>query len=62
MATLESHHALRAVGQPVNDLALALITPLGADHYDVLGHIPAAFSYLANAPASDNFINKNNML
>jgi hypothetical protein len=32
---LEAHHALRAVGEPVDDLALALVAPLGADHYDV---------------------------
>jgi hypothetical protein len=35
VAALEAHHALRAVGQPVDDLALAFITPLGADHHDV---------------------------
>jgi hypothetical protein len=26
------------VGQPINDLALAFITPLGADYYNVLSH------------------------
>ena len=35
VAALEAHHALRAVGQPVDDLALALVAPLGADDDDV---------------------------
>ena len=34
---LEAHHGIGAAGQPVDDLALALIAPLGADHGDV-GH------------------------
>ena len=37
VAALEAHHALRAVGQPVDDLALALVAPLGADDDDVAG-------------------------
>ena len=32
VATLEAHHALGRFGQPVDQLALALITPLGAHH------------------------------
>src|SRR5258707_14959400 len=35
---LEAHHALRAVGQPVDDLALALVAPLRADDDDVARH------------------------
>src|SRR6187402_454547 len=35
MAALEAHHALRAVGEPVDDLALALVAPLRADHDNV---------------------------
>src|SRR5262249_62076078 len=35
---LEAHHALRMVGEPVDDLALALVAPLGAYDYDVLAH------------------------
>jgi hypothetical protein len=31
VTSLESHDALRVVGQPVDDLALAFVTPLGAD-------------------------------
>ena len=38
VAALKAHHALRVIGQPVNDLALALIAPLGADNYHVLCH------------------------
>ena len=37
VAALEAHHHVGAVGQPVDDLALALVAPLGADHRDV-GH------------------------
>ena len=35
VAALEAHHALRVVGQPVDDLALAFVAPLGADDDDV---------------------------
>jgi len=36
VATLKTHHRLRVVGQPVDDLALAFIAPLGADDDDVV--------------------------
>ncbi len=32
---LEAHHAIGAAGEPVDDLALALVAPLGADHGNV---------------------------
>jgi hypothetical protein len=32
---LEAHHDVGAAGKPVDDLALAFIAPLGADHGDV---------------------------
>ena len=35
MAALEAHHDVGALRQPVDDLALALVAPLGADHDDV---------------------------
>jgi hypothetical protein len=35
VTALEAHHALGVVRQPVHDLALALVTPLGADDDDV---------------------------
>ena len=38
VAALEAHDALRVVGQPIDDLALAFVTPLGADDDDVLCH------------------------
>jgi hypothetical protein len=31
VAALEAHHALRHLGQPVDQLALAFVAPLGAD-------------------------------
>jgi hypothetical protein len=37
VAALEAHHDLGALAQPVHDLALALVAPLGADHCHV-GH------------------------
>ena len=37
VAALEADHHIRTVGQPVDQLALALIAPLGADHGDI-GH------------------------
>jgi hypothetical protein len=36
--TLETHHDPAAIGQQVDDLALALIAPLAADHDNVLAH------------------------
>ena len=36
---LEADDAGRALGQPVDDLALAFIAPLGADDDDVLAHV-----------------------
>jgi hypothetical protein len=38
VAALEAHHAVGVFGQPVDDLALALVTPLRADNDDVLAH------------------------
>ncbi len=38
MAALETHHALRMIGQPIDYLALAFITPLSADHHYILSH------------------------
>src|SRR5690606_24221801 len=38
VSALEADHALGGLGQPVDDLALAFVTPLGADHHDVLAH------------------------
>ena len=35
VAALEAHHALGHFGEPVHQLALALITPLGAHDHDV---------------------------
>ena len=47
VAALEAHHDVGLLRQPVDDLALALVAPLGADH-DHIGHA-AAFR---PAPAS----------
>jgi hypothetical protein len=35
VAALETHHAPGVVGQPIDDLAFALVAPLGADDNDV---------------------------
>ena len=38
VAALETHDRFRAIGEQVDDLSLALITPLGANDDDVLTH------------------------
>src|SRR5687767_5768025 len=43
---LEADHRRHVVGQPVDDLALALVTPLGADDDYVARHLPSFFSSL----------------
>ena len=43
VSALEPHDALRVLGQPVDDLALAFIAPLGADDDDVLAHALASW-------------------
>ena len=35
VATLKPHDDVRTLGQPIDDLALALVTPLGTHNYDV---------------------------
>ena len=35
VATLKAHHRIGTAGQPVDDLAFALIAPLGADHGNI---------------------------
>src|SRR3989338_4100759 len=35
---LKAHHAMGVVGQPIDDFALAFITPLSADYYYVFCH------------------------
>ena len=37
MPALEAHHDVGALGQPIDDLALAFVAPLGADDHDI-GH------------------------
>ena len=38
VAALEAHHDIGALRQPIDDLALAFVTPLGADDHDI-GHV-----------------------
>jgi hypothetical protein len=38
VSALKAHHSLGMVGQPIDDLALAFVAPLGADDHDVLCH------------------------
>jgi len=37
VTALETHDSSGVVGQPVDDLAFAFVTPLGADDHDVAG-------------------------
>src|SRR3546814_12374283 len=40
VATLKTDHSVRRFSQPVDDLSLAFITPLGADYNNILAHVP----------------------
>ncbi|MNQ94853.1 hypothetical protein D3C85_1103910 [compost metagenome] len=51
MAALEAHHHVGAIGQPVHNLALALVAPLGADYRDVRQD---RFSAIQNAVGAYN--------
>src|SRR5215470_17109085 len=35
MAALETHHDVGLLRQPIDDLAFALVAPLGSDNYDI---------------------------
>jgi len=37
VAALKAHHDIGALTQPIDDLALAFVAPLGADDHDI-GH------------------------
>ena len=36
MAAVKANNAVHLFGKPVDNLTLTLVTPLGADHHDVL--------------------------
>src|SRR5690606_15294177 len=55
VATLVTHYRSRLVGQQIDDLALALITPLGAQDHDILTHNP--LSSLAKHAGHNNRLN-----
>jgi len=38
MPALKTHHALGVIRQPIDDLAFALISPLGADYHHIFCH------------------------
>ena len=48
VAALEAHHHIGAFGQPVDDLALALVTPLRADDHHI-GHFSSLRCLLKNS-------------
>ena len=51
VAALETHDDVRPVGQPVDDLALALVAPLGADNGHI-GHVQICLITCRKAPAA----------
>ncbi len=56
MAALEADDDVGLLGQPIDDLALALVSPLGA-HHDHIGHaapFPPTTSVLADLAASNS--------
>src|SRR3546814_10147453 len=52
VATLETHDRLDAIGEQVNDLALALITPLSPDDDDGLTHGSTPGAQWGDAPVA----------
>ena len=50
VATLKAHDDVGLLGQPINDLALSFVSPLGA-HHDHIGH---ATPFLGAADARDS--------
>jgi hypothetical protein len=38
VTALEAHHALRVIGQPIDDFAFAFIAPLGTNNYYIFCH------------------------
>jgi hypothetical protein len=38
VATLEAHHALRMISEPIDYLALAFIAPLSTYNYNIFRH------------------------
>ncbi len=49
VTALEAHHRRHLIGQQVNNLTLAFITPLGAQHYNIFTH-----DSLSGSPLSEN--------
>jgi hypothetical protein len=49
VTTLEAHHSRHLIGQQINNLTLAFITPLGAQHYNIFTH-----DSLSGSPLSEN--------
>ena len=58
VATLKAHHTRDFIGQPIDDLALAFIAPLGADDDDISCHVESfdiAWKFRCGAePPSDH--------
>jgi hypothetical protein len=51
VAALKAHHPLRVIGQPVDDLALALVAPLAADYDYVPCHENSTFRFAGTLAA-----------
>src|SRR5690606_4261036 len=50
VSSLEAHDHTNLLGQQINDLALSLVTPLGAQNDDVLAHLYALVPVLKDNP------------
>ena len=53
MATLKPDHALGPFGEQIDQLPLAFVTPLRADHNDILSHAASCWSFYVPSWASD---------
>ena len=50
VAALKAHHGLCLIGEQIDDLALALIAPLQADHDQILTHFAPSRAVRARPP------------
>ena len=51
MAALKAHHDIGPDRQPIDDLALALVAPLGADHHHIR-HFSRLFHFTPDQPGT----------
>ncbi len=53
VTTLEADHRRHLFSEQINDLALTLVTPLGAQHYNILSHDNLSYGPVRNRSMSE---------